>query len=231
MQPTGRRRELTGAQSFFALLAAVLLTFAAHNGYYAWRGWDDFDKWAVARPMSTKIDLSQPQQITLPFHQTCSISHGEGFYLDAPQLSDEDKQDLPTLFAGLDGSIEICDTAGNIVSSVEMHDEYVYYWDDQIMLAKLDPFEEGEYQATILIRSGATKLAGIDQTLLAAYQLCGLERLAVTMSAVIGGVSGVVGLLIAGGVWSSWRSIPRDSPPDNADSEKPSEPAAVSVND
>lgn len=41
----------------------------------------EFNQWLDARPMETAIDLSKPGETTVPFHQTCSISHGEALYL------------------------------------------------------------------------------------------------------------------------------------------------------
>src|SRR5262249_16727778 len=36
-----------------------------------------FIEWQNAKPVTAAVDLSQPGEITLPFHQTCSSSHNE----------------------------------------------------------------------------------------------------------------------------------------------------------
>jgi hypothetical protein len=43
----------------------------------------EFHRWSDARPMETVIDVSKPGETTVPFHQTCSIPHGEALFLYA----------------------------------------------------------------------------------------------------------------------------------------------------
>jgi hypothetical protein len=74
----------------------------------------DFHEWLVARPMETEIDLSTPGETTVPFHQTCSISHGEALYFDC-DLEEVAKRKPEEVFKGLSGNVTIKDADGHEV--------------------------------------------------------------------------------------------------------------------
>jgi hypothetical protein len=136
---------------------------------------DEFHQWIDARPMETAIDVSQPGETTVPFHQTCSSSHGESLYLEC-DLDDEVRQNPEALLYDLSGSVVIRDSNSNNVESVEINGSMVQVSDRTILLATFNPFRKGEYVATVRVDSGATALAGKQQTMYSMYQLCGLEQ-------------------------------------------------------
>ena len=156
----------------------------------------EFHQWLDARPMETAIDLSKPSETTVPFHQTCSISHGEALYLDC-DLDEESKQNTEELFAALSGNVAIKDSNGNEIESVKINNTTVRYWDGKIMLTGFAPFRNGDYSATIRIDSGVAALADKEQTLYASYQLCGLEQMPAMIAGAFAFGAGIIGLVAA----------------------------------
>ena len=156
----------------------------------------EFHQWLDARPMHTAIDLSQPGETTVPFHQTCSISHGEALYLKC-DLDDESKQNTEELLKNLSGNVVIKDSLGNEIESVQINYETTQYWDGKIMLAGFAPFRKGDYVATIQVDSGASTLSEKQQTIYAKYQLCGLERMPATITGAFAFGAGLIGLVSA----------------------------------
>ncbi len=156
----------------------------------------EFHQWLDARPMETVIDLSKPGESTVPFHQTCSISHGEALYFHC-EFDDEAKQNLEELFAALSGSIVIKDPDGNEVESATINNKTVQSWDDKIMLTGFAPFRSGDYIATIRIDSGVAALTGKEQSIYAKYQLCGLEQMPAMIAGAFAFAAGMIGLVAA----------------------------------
>lgn len=154
----------------------------------------EFRQWFDARPMETAIDLSQPGKTTTPFHQTCSISHGEGLYLEC-DLGDDSNQDLEGLFKDLSANVVIEDSDGNAIESVKINNGTVRYWEGLIMLTGFAPFSKGDYVATIRIHTGAAALADKQQTVYAKYQLCGLEQMPAMISGAFAFGAGIIGLV------------------------------------
>jgi len=148
------------------------------------------------RPMEATIDLSQPDETTVPFHQTFSRSHGEVLCVEFDHNIDAEA-DLDELFAGLFAKVVIKDSDGKEIESLEIDNTSAQVWNDNIMLAYFHPFDEGEYAATIRVESGAAALAGKQQTLYAKYQLCGLEGAIVLIGFAFAFVAGLVGLISA----------------------------------
>lgn len=153
----------------------------------------EFYEWVDARPMQVDIDLSQTGTITTPFEQTCSISHGEGLYLDLNHEM-EDQAELRELLDGLSGTVAIDDADGNQIETVTLIPRAAYLWDKEVMLTEISPFARGDYTATVTIDSPAPALAGREQTLYAAYHLCGLERMPVMISGAAAAVAGLIAL-------------------------------------
>jgi hypothetical protein len=154
----------------------------------------EFYEWLDARPMETAIDLSIPGETKIPFHQTCSIAHGEALYIDVDSNEVPPKR-LEELFKGLLGKIIIEDSAGNEIVTAGINSKSVQHWGGQIMLTGIAPFENGDYIATIRVESGAANLAHKQQTLYAEYQLCGLEKMPAMIAGAIAFGSGLIGLV------------------------------------
>lgn len=169
----------------------------------------EFHQWFVARPMETAIDLSKPGETSVPFHQTCSISHGEALYLKC-DLPDDAKQDVGELFKNLSATIAIKDADGSEIEAVKINSKTVQHWDDNIILAGFAPFRNGDYVATIRVDSGAVSLSGKQQVMYAKYQLCGLEQMPATIAGAFALGAGIIGLvsavcvlpgLLSAGIW------------------------------
>ncbi|REJ93924.1 MAG: hypothetical protein DWQ34_09665 [Planctomycetota bacterium] len=156
----------------------------------------EFHQWLVARPMETAIDLSKPGEATIPFYQTCNISHGEALYLDC-NLENESTQNTEEVFADLSGNVVIKDSDGNVIESVMINDKSVQFWDGKIMLAGFAPFPNGDYMATIRVDSGAAALIDKEQTIYAEYQLCGLEQMPAMIAGAFAFGVGLIGFVAA----------------------------------
>ena len=156
----------------------------------------EFHQWIGARPMETAIDLSQPGETTVPFHQTCCISHGEAVYLKC-DLNGDSQQELEELLKELSADMTITDSDGNEIEEIEINSRTVRYWDGRVVLAEFAPFRNGDYVATIRIDSGVPALAGKQQTIYAKYHLCGLERMPVMLAGAFAVGAGIVGLISA----------------------------------
>jgi hypothetical protein len=181
----------------------------------------EFHQWLDACPMETTIDLSKPGETTVPFHQTCSISHGEALYLDCG-LDDESKKNIDELFAALSGNVVIKDSNGNEVESAEINSKTVQYWDGRIMLTGFAPFRNGDYNATIRVNSGVAALADKEQTIYAKYQLCGLEQMPAMIAGAFAFGAGIIGLvgavsvlrgLLRCGIWRNTKNAEPSDPP------------------
>lgn len=176
----------------------------------------EFHQWLDARPMETGIDLSQPGETTVSFHQTCSISHGEALYIDC-ELDDESVQHTEELFKDLSGNIVIKDFEGNVIESGKINDKSVQYWDGKIMLTAIAPFRKGDYLATIQVDSGASALAEKQQTIYAEYQLCGLEQMPAMIVGALALGTGILGLFASVCVLPGllrcriWRAVPAEN--------------------
>jgi hypothetical protein len=191
------------------LLTALALGIAGVTGYAGYRYNRAVHAWETARPLETEIDLSQPGAVTVPFEQTCSVSHGEGLFLDC-DLRGDTGQVPENVLEGLVGFLVITNAAGEeIVRRSLMDDEddeddvqpdepivYRYLASGEIMLVNLPTFAAGTYSATITVDQPAPALAGHRQTVYARYQLCGLEQMSVVMFGFVAFCAGFVTLVI-----------------------------------
>ncbi|MFK7778756.1 MAG: hypothetical protein QM501_11680 [Gimesia sp.] len=180
----------------------------------------EFQKWTTARPMETKIDFSQPGTITVPFHQTCSVSHGEGVFLDH-DINDESNDMSVGVLAGLSAVIMITDQDGNEILRRALVDyrthpsgsRIVRLVPGEIMLADIPTFKRGDYNATIIVQEGLPALADLPLTIYAKYQLCGCEQMTGALFGVFSFCAGFIGiiavLIVTPGLWRSgiWRDV------------------------
>ncbi|MCE5280037.1 MAG: hypothetical protein ABFD92_10810 [Planctomycetaceae bacterium] len=187
-------RKIATGRIVGLVLAGVGLGFAIYLGSQARQMSAEFHQWLDARPMETGFDLSKPGEITVPFRQTCSSSHGEVLCLkcDLPEAA---KQNTEQLLKGLSGSVVIKDSQGNGIKGGEITADRSRYHDGEIILAAFAPFSKGEYTATIRIDSGAPALAGKTQTIYAKYELCGLEKMPAGICTMLAGGAGLVALV------------------------------------
>ena len=174
----------------------------------------EFHQWLDDRPMQAEVDLSKPGEISVPFRQTCSVSHGEAIYLSVtPPLDSYPKPD--SLLYELSAKIIIKDREGNEIIDSEIAGKRAQRRDGEtdILLAFFYPFSKGDYTATIHVDSGVAELAGKQQVLYAKYFLCGLEQFPAIIAGVFSFVSGAIGLIAAvvvlPGLWrQGFRRVP-----------------------
>ncbi|QDV50290.1 hypothetical protein [Gimesia fumaroli] len=190
-------RHLAFGRILGLLLAVISLVgavvFVKASEYFN----SQYHQWTTARPLETKIDLSQPGSVTVPFHQTCSVSHGEYMMLEC-DLGEEQEETLEELFQGLSGSIVIKDQTGEEVvnQSFKVHNPHGTL-NREIVLVDLPTFAEGKYQATISVETGVPALADSPQIVYAKYLLCGMEQMPGVLSGIYAFCASVV-CLIAG---------------------------------
>ncbi len=154
--PKGRlsMQRLATGRLVGLLIAVVAIGLSVHSGCEALRMNAELHQWLAARPMETSIDLSQPGETTVPFHQTCSVSHGEGLYLKC-DLGHRAQQNPQELLKGLSGKLIIRDSDGNQIKTLKLDNKTAQYWGDAIVLAGCAPFPKGKYVATIRVDYGA----------------------------------------------------------------------------
>lgn len=156
-----------------------------------------FQQWTTARPLETTIDLSRPGTLTVPFHQTCSVSHGECMMLEC-DLGEEQEATLEELLQGFSGSIVIKDQTGEEVVNQRLNIHQAYgLLNREIVLVDLPTFSAGDYQATISVETGVPALADYPQIVYAKYLLCGMEQMPGVMAGIYAFCASVV-CLIAG---------------------------------
>lgn len=200
--------------ALFSILCAIFFySFANHYD-------EQFQNWTTARPMTTEIDFSQPGMMTVPFHQTCSSSHGEGIFLDH-DLTDTNGGLPAGRLSGLSASIVIHDHAGKEIvkrALVDSRDQplggrIVRISPGEILLADLPTFKIGDYKATITVDEGLPALAGLPQSIYAKYELCGCEQMPGAVSGVFSFCAGFIGIIgvvcVAPGLMRSgiWRDV------------------------
>ncbi|QDT98214.1 hypothetical protein [Gimesia aquarii] len=196
-------RKLAIGRIICLIIALVLIYTAYSFGASAYRFKENFQEWIVARPMETTIDLSQPGKVSVPFHQTCSISHGELIVLDC-NIKDEAGNVPDGLLTGLSASITFTDAEGNEVDSRELvhlgvhpqNGRIIRNVTGDIILADIPTFRTGDYTATIIIEDGVTALADYPQMIYARYQLCGCEQIPVYTLGFVSFVIGTIGLIV-----------------------------------
>ncbi|QDU09405.1 hypothetical protein [Gimesia aquarii] len=196
-------RKLAIGRIIGLIIALVLISIAYSFGVSAFRFKENFQEWIVARPMETTIDLSQPGKVSVPFHQTCSISHGELIVLDC-NIKDEAGNVPDGLLTGLSASITFTDAEGNEVDSRELvhlgvhpqNGRIIRNVAEDIILADIPTFRTGNYTATIIVEDGVAALADYPQTIYARYQLCGCEQIPVYTLGFVSFVIGTIGLIV-----------------------------------
>lgn len=224
-------RKLALGRMIGLLLTALTLGIAVVTGYAGYRYNRAVHAWETARPLETEIDLSQPGAVTVPFEQTCSVSHGEGLFLDC-DLRGDTGQVPENVLEGLAGSLVITNAAGEEIARRSLMDGeddvrpnepivYRYLASGEIMLVNLPTFAAGTYSATITVDQPAPALAGHRQTVYARYQLCGLEQMPVVMFGFVAFCAGFVTLVIGSCTVPAfcregiWKKIVKEEEPSN----------------
>ena len=166
------------------LIAAASLVASVYLTNQAIKRHAEFRSWISARPFETTIDLSGPGEWTVPFQQTCSVSHGEGIFLASPPSFSRDTV-VEEILGDLTGSVFVFDENGDEIAHTIIDGSDATSWRDSgdIRLSGLYPFSKGEYVARITIDTGSPALSDTNQTIYAAYDLCGLEMLPAQISA------------------------------------------------
>ncbi|MEQ9071906.1 MAG: hypothetical protein RLO18_34540, partial [Gimesia chilikensis] len=182
----------------------------------SWDANSRFEQAIKARPMEAVLDLSQPGTVTVPFQQTCSISHGEGIYLDLKEVkTDKERVEILGRFSG---SIVIHDLAGNEIMKRGLSTSQASEMNGEVRLADLPTFAEGDYKATITVDTPGIASPHSRQTIYARYELCGLEQIPVVVFGFISFCAGFVALVSGSttlpGWWRHgiWKPVPPEEP-------------------
>lgn len=186
--------RFAGGRIVGVTIACLAMGVAIWSGREAVRMNSDFQRWLVARPMESAVDLSQPGETTVPFRQTCGTSHGEALLLQC-DLDDQSVVGLEEAFRDLAAEFVVRDSNGSEIESADVNAQTVFSWDGMILLALIDPFREGEYVATLNVTSGAPALADKKQTMFVQYQLCGLEQMPAVVAGAVAVGAGVIGIV------------------------------------
>jgi hypothetical protein len=183
------------------VLSLLLLGFGVKCILDGYRLRQDFEQWKTAKPVDGAIDFSVTGRFVLPFHQTCSSSHGETVALRVPPEALQGTT-ITQLLAGLNAKLEIADKSGsNLTKSADskvIGEEEML--DGAIPIFGIGPFRKGAYNATITVIAGAPALKGIAQRVEGRSMLCGLERMPAMIATVLGvgsaGIGSIVGLAV-----------------------------------
>ncbi len=184
-------------------IAGILIAITSAIGavgltQYAMAYHAKYQSWIVDRPMHLAVDLSEPGEWTVPFKQICTVGHSEDIFLQMRPIPDTEVA-VEEALADLMGSVSIYDETGGEVASASIDGSDASRWgaSHDIRLSGLVPFATGEYMARITIEQGVTALANTEQTIYAAYDLCGLELLPAQMAALSAFALMIVGLIAA----------------------------------
>lgn len=184
------------------LLAVTSLTICLVALKLSWDANARFEQAITARPMEAVLDLSQPCTVTVPFEQTCSISHGEGIYLD---LNDaETDKERAEILGRFSGSIVVHDLAGNEIMNRGLSTSQASEMNGEVRLADLPTFAEGDYRATITVDTHGITSPHSRQTIYARYELCGLEQMPVVVFGFISFCAGFVALISGSTTLPGW---------------------------
>jgi hypothetical protein len=157
-----------------------------------------FEGWGSAKPVDTVVDLSTPGEVLTTFRQTCSSAHSEVVALRVPAALLQETA-TEQLLDGAKGRIEVygkLDT--NIVASAELEmSTDANLVDGAIPVFSLPSFPKGEYEARVIVTSGARALKGVPQRLEGRYLLCGMEALPAVVAKFLGIACSVIGGLVA----------------------------------
>jgi hypothetical protein len=187
-QPVSIRRILLA-------LVALALSVATVIFVVEFRRLDrQFYEWIDARPTSLPVDLSKPGTYTAAFQQTCSSSHGEVLYLELKPSAGA-AIDTAHVLDGLAARLVIADANGQEILNQEIT-PVVYQGMDGIQLAHFHPFPTGNYTASIIVSRGAAAVQGVEQTVFAQYQLCGLERFPAMIAGALALACGIPALVL-----------------------------------
>ncbi len=189
-------RRIAIGRTVGLLIAVVGIAGSIYYGLDSYHLHNDFYQWIEDRPMDCVVDLSKPGSTTVPFLQTCDVSHGEALFIHLEPGVDSD-EDLDELFDGLSATIVISDSDGMKIEDVKIDRSTFWRFDgaEDFVLTRFTPFQKGEYVATLRVDSGATKLANHEQLIYAKYELCGLEHMAAVVLGAVSVGAGLVGLI------------------------------------
>lgn len=160
-------------------LFLVMLSLAVGAGYFAWRGWEWFERletWKAAHPASFAIDLSKPGITEGTLNNIASLPCHHIIYVRL----ETDQKLSRELLDGLSGEIDFLDEHKESVWRYEVNHQRYSEWmrlpAKSLELAYDRPVNIGIYTVRFHVKKPAMKLAGIPQQLEMQYELCGIEQ-------------------------------------------------------
>lgn len=180
-------------------IVMILGIFFAMISIYAAFEWrrlsTNYEQALTAQPVNMPVDFSKPSRFTSPFLQTYGAAHGESLLLRIDS-TDKSINITPPLLDGLQGDLVIMQADREILRQPLVPVFEVPSTDSAVRIADFPPFDVGEYQLAINVTSGASKLVGVSQTVFVQYELCGLERLPVSIAGFMSLASGLMALVL-----------------------------------
>ena len=209
--PSDEKPSFSVLRVFGALMSLGLGAVAVYCAVVSYRMAKDFDEWLVAEPVSSEIELSVAGRTEVPFVQTCQTAHGERVLLRI----EDGSVDVSALLAGLEGTLEIVNSAGESVFKEDLKhrtkaDESRA--DSPLVLAYFPPFRVGDYSLRLDVSRPAYAVAGHRQRLYANYLLCGLGKMpsvvAGAFALLTAGPALIIGIITSSGVARhGWRRV------------------------
>ncbi|MFV0444823.1 MAG: hypothetical protein ACK5Q5_14725 [Planctomycetaceae bacterium] len=194
------------------LVFALSLTTSGVCFFSARQDWNAASRAETARPMSIRVDLSQPGVTSTTFQQTYGNACNQLLLLPRNAVFDGDA-DPQLLLSGLTGSVRLLDNAGQLLGEYRLDADHARYdHAGNLLLSHFDFPKLGAFEAQVHLTSGAAALSDHPQQLESRYQLCGLEY----FPACAYGGSGAAALLVAIAAWPFTRrhsTTTNDSPP------------------
>ncbi len=221
MDEKTKRIIVTTCNIILLVIATALIVF---GGVVLKESYDCNKKIAgMEKPLAQiPVDFSEPNEYLITLPTVKKYFHGLGLWIKF-KTHETDENKLDKLIKGIRGHIIakkpnneiICDfpfTYRDLVCYVPEAEREKQIWNNQkkdflasILLVRNIP-EYASNSSTIILKinHGTQKLKGIKQTLTVKYRLCGLDKLVVIISSIIGSVSTLAGLGIGVSVTVFW---------------------------
>ena len=197
-------RQLTRGNIVALVIAGLLLLSGLYFLYHGYAHYHKFFESIDAKPIDIPVDFSRPGTFSGPFHQTCMSAHSESICLEIPiEVRERLVGDEPSESEGFAALRFVCvltNAEGEMVGEDQFEGRLSGLTrpvEGAIVLMRFVPFKTGEYTLDVEVTQGQPELAGVEQRLIARYDLCGLELLPTYISVVIGSVLILVALVVA----------------------------------
>jgi hypothetical protein len=133
-----------------------------------------------AEPIRIEVDLSQPGTYSGEFVHSFLGAHDEALRIQT-EPTFATTEEARASVAGLKGRVTFTTLEGVVAHERELNPEWCgSSWvthGNAVPAFSFYGLDKGTYRMTLIVEEGAPALAGVPQTLVARYELCGLEYL------------------------------------------------------